>query len=98
MEDIMEWCTTEKLEFHAFIARKSSSKEIQLLMGNFSHPNVLVQEAEYKEANANEGVVVLNREPVVLVKWKARPPSVYRVNWDVVIDSTNRWMVIGIIV
>lgn len=104
MEGMMERCTIEELELHAVIARKIWLRRNTVVYGGvFSHPNVLIQEAvsslnEYREANTMEAMVVLNREPVIPIKWQAPPPGVYKVNWDVAIDSTNRRMGIGIIV
>lgn len=65
---------------------------------DFSHPNILIQEAilslnEYKDANVKEEKPILQLTNTVVLVMR-HPPSLgmYKVNWDVAINSSNRHM------
>jgi ribonuclease HI len=104
LENMIERGTIEDLEFHAVIARKIWFRRNTVVHGGeFSHPNVLLQEAvssftDYKNINAKDGrppQLPITRVPT---KWQFPPPGLYKVNWDAAIDSLNKRMGMGIIV
>jgi hypothetical protein len=69
--------------------------------GEFIHPNQLITEAalsikEFTDANALERPPPTITGVLATKSWKT-PPPVYKINWDVAIDSKNRCMDIGII-
>jgi hypothetical protein len=70
--------------------------------GKFIHPNQLITEAAltlkyFIDVNALERLPPLITEVLATESWKAPPPGMYKINWDVAIDSKNRCMGIGII-
>lgn len=93
---MIDRCTIKELEIYAIIARKIWLKRNTVVYGwDFSHPNVLIQECasslnKYRDANDKDNVFMQRKAPVAPEKWNAPPPSIYKLNWNEAIDSTNR--------
>jgi hypothetical protein len=72
-------------------------------MRMFIHSNQLIFEAaqslkEFSKANDKNVLALIPTGNHVLEIWKAPPIGMYKINWDVAIDSKNMRMGIGIIV
>jgi hypothetical protein len=70
--------------------------------GVFTHPSQLLYEAaqflkEFLKANAREAQALTHTGTHAPEIWKTPPDGMYKINWDVAIDSKNRRMGIGII-
>jgi hypothetical protein len=100
-------CMKEELDIFTVITLKIWFRQNTVMHwgrggGKFIHPNQLITEAAltlkyFIDVNALERLPPLITEVLATESWKAPPPGMYKINWDVAIDSKNRCMGIGII-
>jgi hypothetical protein len=102
-EQFLFRCSHEEVSLFAILAKKLWARRNAVLHGGeFSHPNLLVQQGEalllqFKDV-AGEGGAGLVETCVGEEKWS--PPTVgnFKANWDVSFDTKNKRMGVGIIV
>ena len=71
--------------------------------GTFSHPNVIIQNSAraVEEQSTLAETIFLPTDPLedrAIVRWKAPPLGLLKVNWDASIDSKRGRMGVGVIV
>jgi ribonuclease HI len=100
VENLMEFLCKEELELFVWTTKMIWKRRNGVIHGEaFLHPRVVTQRTkeflqQFRKANEkNQGKVQCNQAPVQ--RWEAPPPGIYKVNWDIAINHSEKRMGVG---